>query len=63
MSLTIKNILCFALFVTSFRSGQSVAGNALEEISDVDLKKLIAQETYVIVLFSTFKTFIALIYF
>ena len=54
MSLTLKNILCLALFVTVFRSGDSAAGNALEEISDVDLKKLIAQETYVIVLFSTY---------
>ena len=53
--LTLKHFVCLCLFVTSFRVGKS-AGNALEETSDVELKKLIAQEHYVVVLFS--KSFI-----
>ena len=49
--LTLKNFLCLCLFVTSFKAGKS-AGNALEETSDAELKKLIAQENFVVVLFS-----------
>lgn len=48
MNLTAKNLLRFLLFVALVSSGLS----ALEEISDDELKKLIAQEHYVVVLFS-----------
>jgi hypothetical protein len=43
-----KRILCLCVLAALFHHGQSV----LEEISDPELKKLVAQEQYVIVLFS-----------
>jgi len=49
--LMLKHFLCLCLLVTSFRYCKSV-GNTLEETSDAELRKLIGQEHYVVVLFT-----------
>jgi len=48
MNLSARNLLRLLFFVAFVRSGLA----ALEETSDDELKKLIAQENYVVVLFS-----------